>query len=420
MINIESRLQSPGNKFSSPGSDYDLQPAEVIEVNYKDNDPEQIYTIKVVPLISETIKTKQMAISARPFDYNIKKLPLVGEVVMIIRGPSAGGSSIGASSQNYYLTTYGIQSLIHHNGLPDISHASSDSRIDKGSYKNTESGHVKNNSIKKNSNKAGDTFAKSFTERNDVRPIQPYAGDMIFEGRYNQSIRFSSTLKNELGDYSIPPSWKTGKSTDGDPLVVIRSGRVKGSVPGKPNKFYVENVKDDISSIWMTSGQSIPYYPKYSNFKAIDRLGVNTFKVGENYTGNQTGIFSDRIVIGSKEQEILLQSEGGVAINTAKNFAIDTEKTFEINSNRINLGLDAEEPALLGDTTGQWLTDVLTQLIKLCNLLSLEIHPTGVGPSLPPIQAPEYINTSGELLKLQSLIPTLKSDLVFLNKEPGN
>lgn len=418
MINLGHTVKSGGGKFSSNGADIEIQAAEVIEVNYKDDSPEQIYNIKVVPLSSESLRTKQMAISARPLDYNIKKLPLLGEVVMIIRGPSAGGGAIGGSSQNYYITTYAIQSLIHHNGLPDITKTGTGAGgIDKASYSNTEAGHTKNNDVRKNGKK--NIFANSFVERNDVRPIQPYAGDVIIEGRYNQSIRFSSTLNDSVSDYTLPPSWKKGKSIFGDPLTVIRNGRINGSVSTKPNKFYVENVKEDDSSIWMTSGQTIPYFPKYANFKSIDRLGVNTFKVGENYTGNQLGLFSDRIIIATKQQEVLIQSEGGVAINTANNMAIDCQNTFEINSNRINLGISATEPALLGNKSGEWLSKLLASLTTLCNTLAIEVHPTGVGPSLPPIQAPVYTNVANDLIKLQQQIPSLKSDLVFLNKSPA-
>jgi hypothetical protein len=414
MINLQTNSTSPGQKFSSENSSFDIQPAEVIEVNYKDISPEQLYNVKVVPLTSEKITTKQMAITARPLDYNIKKIPLVGEIVLLLRGPSAGSSAVGGSSQNYYLTTYSVQSLVHHNAIPDVSKTTSTNQSKTNDYSNAEQGHLNTNE-EKNKTKRG-LFAKSFKERNDVRPIQFYAGDVIIEGRFNHGIRFSSTLKEDKSDYTIPPSWLDGQSKPGDPITIIRNGRRPGSTSPKPNKYYVEKVDDDLCSIYLTSGQQIPFTPQYSNFKAIDRLNINTFKVGDNYSGNQIGLFSDRIILASKSQEVLIQSEGGVAINTAKSFAIDVDETFEINSSRINLGLDAEEPALLGDTTGDWLNNLLQNLIDLLSALTTEIHPTGTGPSGPPINAPQYASISGKIQGLKSQIPLLKSELVFLNK----
>lgn len=413
-MNLQSNSTSPGQKFSSENSSFDIQPAEVIEINYKDSSPEQIYNIKVIPLTSERVTTKQMAITARPLDYNIKKIPLVGEIVLLLRGPSAGSSAIGGSSQNYYLTTYSIQSLVHHNAIPDVSKTTSSNDSKTTNYTNSSLGHVNTNE-EKNKTKRG-IFAKSFLERNDIRPVQFFAGDILLEGRFNQGIRFGSTLTDDVSDYVIPPSWKKGSSVVGDPITIIRNGRRPGSVDGKPNKFYIEKVADDLCSIYLTSGQQIPYSPIYSNFKAIDRLGINTFKVGDNFSGNQIGIFSDRVILASKSQEVLIQSEGGVAINSNKSMAVDVEETIELNSNRINLGLDAEEPALLGDTTGTWLNNLLQALIDLITAMTLEIHATGVGPTSPPLNAPKYASVSAIIQALKAQIPQLKSELVFLNK----
>jgi len=398
-------------KFISNGESFDIQAAEVLRVNYKDDTPEQLYSITVKPINGTGIRSSKSGITARPLNYNIKKIPLVGEIVLLLKGPSPGSSELSNSSQNYYLDIYSVQSSIYHNALPNITKVSDTTSFEKESFNDVSLGHPSKDQTKKDDHK----FATSFVEKSTTRPIQPYAGDVLLEGRFNQGIRFSSTItKNE--EYTVEPSWKSGISTDGDPILIIRNGRTPSSIPSELNKFYVENINDDLSSIWMTSGQQLPFKPKYSNFSAIDRLGVNTFKVGDNYTGNQIGIFSDRIIIGSKSQEIILQSESGVAINSAKSVAFDVEKTFEVNSTLINLGLNAKEPALLGDTSTQWLNSLLTQLITLCNTLAVEVHPTGTGPSLPPLQSTIYTSVANQLIGLQGQLETLKSRLVFLNK----
>jgi hypothetical protein len=398
-------------KFIGSSNVYDLQPAEVLAVNYKDDDPEQLFSIKIKPILSSGLRDLNNALTARPLNYNNKKMPLVGEIVMIVKGPSPGASNNTNSSQTYYMDVFSIQSLLHHNALPLYGKNKVDRKEDTKNYGNVERGNtiVDDNGVKANE------LAKSFKEKNNIRPIQPYAGDNILEGRFNQGIRFGSTIIN-TNDYSLVPSWRSGQSTEGDPITIIRNGRNPNSISSIVNKFYIENIEDDLSSIWLTAGQQLSYTPNYSNFRAIDRLNINTFKVGDNYTGNQIGIFSDRVILAAKKQEILLQSEAGIAINSAKSVAFDVEETLEINAERINLGLDASEPALLGDTSGNWLSDLLTQLINLCNTLAVEVHPTGVGPSLPPLQASVYANIASQLITLQGKIQTLKSELVFLNK----
>mgnify|MGYP003495121723 CR=1 FL=1 len=82
-----------GYKFLSHNDSYDLQPAEVLYVNYKDDNPEQLYSISVKPVLSDGIRDLKSAMTARPLNYNNKRIPLVGEVVMLVKGPSPGASN---------------------------------------------------------------------------------------------------------------------------------------------------------------------------------------------------------------------------------------------------------------------------------------------------------------------------------------
>jgi hypothetical protein len=42
----------------------------------------------------------------------------------------------------------------------------------------------------------------------NIHPLLPYEGDMLYEGRFGNSIRFGSTVKNS----SIPNPWSTGSA----------------------------------------------------------------------------------------------------------------------------------------------------------------------------------------------------------------
>ena len=78
--------------------------------------------------------------------------------------------------------------------------------------------------------------------------------------------------------------------------------------------------------------------------------------------------------------------------------------------------MNATHPALLGDVTFDLLTDLVTNLINLCDELTRETHPTGVGPTTPPENAIEYAKIKSNLNTIKNKLPDIKSNLVFLNK----
>jgi hypothetical protein len=99
-----------------------------------------------------------------------------------------------------------------------------------------------------------------------------------------------------------------------------------------------------------------------------------------------------------------------------KNIHLESAIKIEVESKKISLGLNATHPALLGDVTFDLLTDLVKNLIQLCDELTKEVHPTGVGPSSPPQNAPEYAKIKANLNTIKNKLPDIKSNLVFLNK----
>jgi hypothetical protein len=74
-------------------------------------------------------------------------------------------------------------------------------------------------------------------------------GDVIEEGRWGNSIRIGSTVKNTPNNWSISGS-------NGDPILIIRNGQgiqtEEGWVPT------IEDINNDDSSIYVTSTQNVP------------------------------------------------------------------------------------------------------------------------------------------------------------------
>lgn len=390
-------------KYTIGNDAVELLRAEVVAIDYSDSELESHYSILARPLSMTGGFAPTDLIKARPLDVNLKKLPVLHEIVLILKGPSPYSSAINMQAQSYFINTFSLQNNIHQNSLPNVTEI----------VTQTNEGNSVGFTDKEESKfEFGDTFK----EDTIINPLQPYAGDILLEGRFGHAIRFGSTTLEESKVYTVGNLLKKASGKYNDPYTVISNGRLK---PKEFGKFITEDTKNDLVSIYMTSTQGIQLEPKTNKFAAITRLAIDTFNKGPyKFAGSQLGLFSKgRIVVNSDEQEIIMMSGGGIGFSSNKSICFDTAKTFEIgNAKRINLGLDAKEPALMGDTTGEWLSDLLTQMQNLCVQLSQEIHGTGVGPSTPPVNASEYVRLQSEFQRLQQTIPTLKSQLVYLNK----
>lgn len=394
--------------FSVGGQSYDFIPAEVIDVNYTDNNVNNLYSIKVKLLHRDSSQNPSDLLSARPLNHNVKRIPLKGEVVLLLKGPTSYGAGLTETTENYYLDVFSVQNGLHHNAIPKRHFINVSKRTD---YTNTQEGFPE---VEQTKDKKKE-LAKSFEEQNTIRPLQPFAGDMLIEGRTGNSIRFGSSL-NVFGEYKKQPNWKTANGSPGDPIIVIRNGQ-RDDI-GDANKFIIEDIDKDKSSIYMTSTQQLQFTPSSTNLTSISDKGVDTFNKSKKFSGNQIGLFADRVIINSKKNEVIMFSKNGFGFTTPTNVSFDVDNTFEVNAKkRINLGYQGDEPALMGDTSGDWLSELLTELITLCNTLASEIHGTGTGPSTPPLNAPSYISTANKINILKTKIPTLKSQLVYLNKK---
>jgi hypothetical protein len=101
-------------------------------------------------------------------------------------------------------------------------------------------------------------LGNTFIERSNIHPLLPFEGDVIYEGRWGNSIRLGSTNKRKILGL-IPDAlnnWSTGKSTSGDPILILRNGQGQQAKEGwLPIE---EDINNDESSIYLTSTQKIP------------------------------------------------------------------------------------------------------------------------------------------------------------------
>jgi len=187
--------------------------------------------------------------TARPIFSFLKNYPLKNEIVLIISSYDKNIYNTGGFT-NYYFPNLNIWNHPHHNALPTIKGISDDAS--KRDYKQTENGLAVRQIEDEGTNiDLGDYFK----EQTKIKPLLPYEGDTIIEGRFGNSIRFGSTNIGESILEENKNRW-SNNSTVGDPILIIRNGQLE-ETDGKGWVHSIEDIDDDASSIYLTSNQKL-------------------------------------------------------------------------------------------------------------------------------------------------------------------
>jgi hypothetical protein len=280
-----------------------FETATIQKVNLKDDDINKVYSIEVVSRASSN-----SFVEVFPLDTNIKRIPLVGEQVIVLVSQSPEGASHKIANKRYYIGPTATQKNVHNNALPKATIGKSVNI--GGDYSDTSAG---------NPNTSGGSsdvdLGDGFVERTDVGSLQPFLGDILIEGRFGHSLRFGYSPSS--ADSTQSPSWES--STVEDPITILSNGR--GS-SGAYNKFIIESVDNDLSSIWLTSSQKVGLTTSQTNIG----MGVDSQK---NFNKPSLILNSDRIILNSKSDYIILSGAKSVNIATPA-WAMDMDKMFTI------------------------------------------------------------------------------------------
>jgi hypothetical protein len=336
-------------------------------------------------LVDSPTPPNQLYPTARPLDPSVKNFPLINEIVYILALPNTNIGEFASTKTNYYINTVGIWNHPHHNAFPQNSNILPPSQ--QKDYIQTELG-----SVRRVTDQSTEIFlGETFIERGNIHPLLPFEGDKIVEGRWGNSIRLGSTVKN------TPNTWSS-TGTNGDPITIIRNGQgnqtEEGWIPT------VEDINNDDTSVYFTSTQKIPLEASstsYSSYTSNPPIQPNE------YSGKQLILNSGRLVFNTTEDHLLLSSKKSVNINAISSFNVDSPQSV-IQSNSVLLGgANAIQPLLYGDTT----ITLLTQLVDQLSLLSAAL----VNAPLPSVTtaAAQFI-TYLTTLKVQ-LETTTKSNI---------
>jgi hypothetical protein len=329
---------------------------------------------------------------AYPLNPNNKNFPLLNEIVYIISLPDTGIGNRNTSSKKYYIINIGIWNHPHHNGYPLLSNVLPPEQ--QKDYIQTQAGSIRRVTDKSTEINLG----KTFKERANIHPLLPFEGDIIYEGRWGNSIRLGSTVK------STPNNWSSA-GKNGDPITLIRNGQ--GSQTNEGWIPIVENINNDDSSIYLTSTQNIPIkvpsnsYVSYNN----DKAPISPDK----FAGAQIILDSGRLLFNADNDHILLSSAKSINLNSQESVNIDTKK-FITQADKIFLGKEelAKEPLLLGDTTAQLLRDLTSSIKELATTLQF-LQSAPVAPNTPAIFPSLVVPCSKVLGVLESLNTQLGS-----------
>ena len=123
---------------------------------------------------------------AKPLDVNFVKLPVVGELVPLINFLDSDSTKNIYNKNTFYLNSINSWNSPHQNSLQNISALDS---VESTEVANPEDGNpfVVGGELPE--------LGENFTERDDVKKVQMYEGDILIEGRFGQHIRLGSSDK---------------------------------------------------------------------------------------------------------------------------------------------------------------------------------------------------------------------------------
>jgi hypothetical protein len=338
------------------------------------------------PVFSEQIPL----IPAYPAFPNIKQYPLINEVVPIIYLTDTDVTENTTSVSAYYLPPVNVWNSQIHNAIPSSNILPDSQQKD---YQQVEAGSVRRITDQSTEINLGQTF----NENNviDVHPLLPYEGDIIYEGRFGNSIRLGSTVNNA----KIPNTWSS-VGENGSPIFIIRNGQ--GPLTTESWVPTSEDINNDKSSIYLTSTQQIPLFPA-SNRTDSYRKSTLPEAVGT-YSGEQIILNSGRLVFNAKNDSIILGAEKSIHLTSDTSVNIDGGNQIAIVAPKVYLGSTTGiegtqlQSVVLGENLNVVLGEVSSFLLSLGVYFQTAIDSTGA-PIASLQQASSKANQLGQSIQ---------------------
>lgn len=246
---------------------------------------------------------------ARPLYSQSQFYPLLGELILLVDLPSPVSQITNTSFTKYYVSAINLWGNNQQNSQPSDKDAS---------------------------------LGLTFVENPNIKSLLSFEGDHIIQGRQGNALRFGTTTKlfSNLNEWS-------DVGNDDSPITILSNGFKYNP----DERFHVEKINEDLSSIYLTSTQKLPLQ--------TDKSGVlnpltNPLDVSK-YFNSQVIINSDRIVLNSKRDEVMIFARTNVEISTKNIINLNADERIHLNGGNVFLGTVNNqlptEPILLGNRT---------------------------------------------------------------------
>lgn len=323
---------SPGQLF------YELEPAEVIKVYLDEKDiyddfphiddgPDWSKYGYIETRFVYSKKSNEDKIKVAPLNSNIKEYPLPGEYVIVAK----------YLEDRYYTQKINLFNSVNLNSFPGMSDVINPTSLENYNTKN-------------------------FIGNDYIRQLKLHEGDISFNGRFGQSIKFGSNI-TELVDKDKNLLPDTGKPQS--PNIIIRTGQ--GIISTTPNKPVKEDINKDGASIWMTTNQNVPlnrHKSKITNLepKKFDgkQIILNSDRVVFNSRLNNTFLYSSKDINLISKNRIVLEGHNNVFIGDAPKQG----ESVGFGSKNSNI-----QPVLRGDETMNLLEKLIDSLIEFATTI---------------------------------------------------
>tara|TARA_R110000765_G_scaffold419684_1_gene524069 strand:+ start:51 stop:1112 length:1062 start_codon:yes stop_codon:yes gene_type:complete len=268
-----------------------IVPVEVLEVMLSEAHPEfknnlslMVGSIKGRRYDTERGNSVESLQWYNPLDPSDLKIPLIGEAVLLVEAPDKGIISRKISRSFCYISTIGLFGDISNNAAPGFVKSkdpNSSPTLFTGNMGTSEEPSI------------GD-YAPDL----QIPPLVAFEGDRIIQGRWGNAIRFSNTSNG-----SVDKTFWNSSGPDGDPIVIISNG-----LEDSETLTRTEDLDDGSSNLILTSTQQI-------DIEASNKLPIGYSKLNQ-YVGSQIVLSSDKIVLNSMEDTVVISGKKGVSIST--------------------------------------------------------------------------------------------------------
>jgi hypothetical protein len=372
-----------------------------------------IGTIFIEPTLQPNRKDEITLIPAYPAFPNIKQYPLINELVPIIYLADPNVTENTSAVSAYYLPPINAWNSQVHNAVPSTNITP---ELENKEYPLVEAGSVRRITDQDTDIELGKTFKENNVLNN--YPLLPYEGDILYEGRFGNSIRFGSTVNNAV----YPNDWsKAGR--EGSPITIIRNGQgdVSKNIEDNTNSWVpiLENINIDKSSIYLTANQQIPLILS-SNIPESYGKNSNQVPNVQSYLGDQILLNSGQLAFNSKKNDIILSSNKSIHLSANTTLNFDSPQQITLSAPKVYLGSSFGDEgvqlqsAVLGEELNQALLTFTQAIEAAAEGMIYAVAITGPVSSVQ--SAGHLLKTACNNFKKTLNNKSILSNQVFINK----